>query len=68
MNEPKVKGCYVGIDVSKDTLDIYVRPSGERWTQRSEDIEGLCRRLKPVNPALIVLEPTGGYEARVLMD
>lgn len=66
MNGSEVKGCFVGIDVSKDTLDVYVRPRGERWTQRSEDIEGLCSRLKAMDPVLIVLEPTGGYEAKVL--
>lgn len=36
------------------------------WTQSSSDVEGLCERLKPLNPALIVLEPTGGYEVHVL--
>lgn len=66
MNKAQVKGCFVGIDVSKDKLDIYVRPSGRSWTQPSRDVEGLCERLKPLNPTLIVLEPTGGYEVDVL--
>src|SRR5882724_3171734 len=66
MNEQKVKGCFVGIDVSKNTLDVYIRPSGRNWTQSSEDVEGLCQRLRPLNPTLIVLEPTGGYELEVL--
>ena len=74
MNKPKVKGsssklttgCFVGIDVSKNTLDVFIRPSGQCWTQPREDVEGLCRRLKPFNPTLVVLEPTGGYEVEVL--
>src|SRR3989304_1639993 len=67
MNEPKVKGCFVGIDVSKNTLDIFVRPSGECWTQANNgNFDELCEKLKPLNPTLIVLEPTGGYELGVL--
>ena len=67
MNEPKVKGCFVGIDVSKNTLDIFVRPSGECWTQSNNgNFDELCEKLKPLNPTLIVLEPTGGYELGVL--
>src|SRR3972149_2001786 len=67
MNEPKVKGCFVGIDVSKNTLDIFVRPSGECWTQSNNgNFDELCEKLKPLNPTLIVLEPTGGDELGVL--
>lgn len=66
MNELEVKGCFVGIDVSKDKLDVFVRPSAQSWTQPSSDVEGLCERLMPLNPTLIVLEPTGGYEVHVL--
>jgi transposase len=66
MNKARVKGCFVGIDVSKDTLDVFVRPGAQSWTQPSSDVEGLCERLKPLDPTLIVLEPTGGYEVHVL--
>ncbi len=66
MNRAQVKGCFVGIDVSKDKLDVFIRPSGQRWTQPSKDVKGLCERLRPLNPTLVVLEPTGGYEVEVL--
>ena len=59
------RGCVVGIDVSKATLDIAVRPSGARW-QASNDPDGcamLATQLTELEPALIVLEATGGYEA-----
>ncbi|HLE25815.1 MAG TPA: hypothetical protein VI935_09215 [Thermodesulfobacteriota bacterium] len=46
MNEPKVKGCFVGIDVSKNALDVFVRPSGECWTQSNGDYSQLCEKLK----------------------
>lgn len=55
---------FVGIDVSKASLDVAVRPSGENW-QTSNDAEGvalLAARLREVEPDLIVLESTGGYE------
>ena len=59
---------YVGIDVSKDTLDVHVRPSCESF-QLSYDEEGLERLLaalagQPV--ALILVEATGGIESRLV--
>jgi transposase len=58
----------VGIDVSKERLDVAVRPSGERFSVANDE-EGhaeLRRRLKKLKPERIVLEPTGGYEWRVV--
>ena len=55
---------YAGIDVSKDRLDVAVAPSEKTW-QFSNDEEGinqLVAALRGLSPALIVLEPTGGYE------
>ena len=57
---------FVGIDVSKAELDIYVRPSGTNWTV-ANDAEGhtqLVRRLSRIAPILIVLEATGGLERK----
>lgn len=58
---------YVGIDVSKAFLDISVRPSGEHWRSLHdfEDLEPLVKRLQAFQPALIVLEATGGFEVAV---
>jgi len=59
------QGAVVGIDVAKATLDIVVRPSGERW-QVGNDADGcaaLTARLVALGPEVIVLEATGGYEA-----
>jgi transposase len=56
---------FVGIDVSKSRLDVAVRPSGEVW-QLSNDEEGfatLVGKLKPLEPQLVVMEATGGYQA-----
>jgi transposase len=58
---------FVGIDVSKDRLDICVRPSGDAFAvaRDGEGLHELIRRLKAVAPRLIVLEATGGYETIV---
>ena len=54
----------IGIDVSKDRLDLAWRPTGERWTapNTEQGIRAICRRLRTPAPTLIVLEATGGLE------
>jgi transposase len=56
---------FVGIDVSKDELETAVRPSGEHWTTQYTELEvaNLVSRLNDLQPVLVVLEATGGYEA-----
>lgn len=58
----------VGVDVSKDRLDVAVRPSGEAFSvANTEDgHKQLRRRLLKVRPQRVVLEPTGGYETAVV--
>jgi transposase len=55
----------VGIDVSKDRLDVHVLPSGEAfWVSRdAEGLAALIGRLEPLSPGLIALEATGGFES-----
>lgn len=55
---------FVGIDVSKATLDVALRPAEETWSV-SNDTKGIAKLVKTLSkrqPALIVLEATGGYE------
>jgi transposase len=56
--------CFIGIDVSKATLDIAALPDGERWTVTHEDqgLAELAPRLVALTPVLVVLEATGGFE------
>jgi transposase len=58
------QNIFVGIDVSKDFLDIAVRPSGEYWrcSNQETDIAELAGRLGALAPALVLLEATGGFE------
>ncbi len=55
---------YVGIDVSKDRLDVHVRPSGESLAvaRDGEGLAVLIARLQPLAPQLIAVEATGGFE------
>ncbi len=56
---------YVGIDVSKARLDVAVRPSGEVFslTNAEDGFATLVGRLKPLEPKLVVIEATGGYQS-----
>ena len=58
---------FVGIDVSKDRLDVHLRPSGEAFAvaRDSEGVDALAKRLLELTPTLTVLEATGGFETVV---
>ena len=58
---------FVGIDVSKDRLDVHLRPSGDAFAvvRDSDGVETLAARLAALSPMLIVLEATGGFETVV---
>jgi len=59
---------YVGIDVSKDKLDIAVlgeRPEKQVDNTR-EGIEQLVEWMQEIEPDLIVVEATGGYQRAVV--
>ncbi|WP_129350280.1 IS110 family transposase [Sorangium cellulosum] len=61
-------GAFVGIDVSKEHLDwaMHGENAGGRLAYDEEGLQELVRRLREVQPALIVLEATGGLEMAVL--
>ena len=58
---------FIGIDVSKDRLDVHIRPSGEAFAvaRNGDDLERLAHRLRARRPELVVLEATGGFEITV---
>jgi transposase len=55
---------FVGIDVSKDRLDVHVLPSGEAFGVASdgEGLASLAERLAALQPVTVALEATGGFE------
>ena len=61
---------FVGVDVSKHSLDVHVRPSGESWSV-TNDAKGhveLVKKLGGMAPTLVVLEATGGYQASAVAE
>lgn len=62
--------CYVGIDVSKDQLDIVLaRGDARRRLQlanRPAGLEALARLVAAAAPAGVVVEATGGLERRAV--
>ena len=69
MNETIVEK-FVGIDVSKSTLDICIEPAAETLHVAYDEagIKQIVVRLKEVNPTLIVMEATGGLEVRIATE
>src|ERR1700752_1560651 len=63
----KMDAIYVGVDVSKDRLDVHVRPSGEAFvvSRDGKGLEELVERLGELLPALVAVEATGGFETIV---
>ena len=57
----------IGIDVSKDRLDVHVRPSDEAFFvgRDGAGIAALIGRLQALKPAAIAVEATGGFETVV---
>ncbi len=61
MSEP----IHAGIDVAKDTLDVALGPQApiQSFANDDDGHEALIAALKAHQVELIVMEPTGGYEA-----
>jgi transposase len=55
---------FVGIDVSSQRLDVDMLPVSQRSSEpNTEDgIASLVLRLRKLNPQIVLLEATGGYE------
>lgn len=60
----EISPMFIGIDVSKGRLDVAVCPSGERDSVFNDEggIQALIKRLGEIQPTLIVMEATGGFE------
>ena len=58
------EGTYVGIDVSKTQMDVAVRPTDDRWEVPNDEAGNrqLVSRLKTLDPIMVLLEASGGFE------
>lgn len=61
---------FVGIDVSKSTLDVCIEPVTQTFHVVYDEagIRRTVSRLEEVKPTLIVLEATGGLEVRIATE
>jgi transposase len=59
---------FIGIDVAKETLALFVDSSNQSFDclNQIKDLRKLARAFQKLNPTLIVLEATGGYENLVV--
>jgi transposase len=66
----KLLQSFVGIDVSKASLDVRIEPPGESLHLAYDEVgvSQIVRRLIEVAPSLIVLEATGGLETRLASE
>ena len=55
---------FVGVDVSKDSLDVAIGLGKEiiTFTNDQKGVDALIKKVSRIVPELIVLESTGGYE------
>ena len=67
MDQPPPSAVFAGIDVSKDRLDVHLRPSGRSFAvpRDGPGLEQLVAELRACSPTLVVLEATGGFEVTV---
>ena len=58
------ESTYVGIDVAKAQVDVAVRPTGQRWAVSYDEsgVGELVAQLEDLDPALVLLEASGGLE------
>jgi transposase len=61
---PRAGRAFAGIDVAKARLDVFVDSGGLRrsFDNTADGIQQLARFLRPLAPALVVMEATGRYE------
>jgi transposase len=59
---------FVGIDVSKEHLDVHVIPSNQsrRFVYEDPELNDLVQWLVQLQPQTIVVEASGGYEQRLV--
>lgn len=64
MSNQNNQETFIGIDVSKDQLDVHVHlhDNGQSFENTEKGIAALIAFLHPMKPTLVVLEATGGLE------
>jgi transposase len=62
-----MEAIAVGIDVSKDRLDVHVHPAGEYFAvaRNAEGLDALIAKIAPLGVSAVAVEATGGFEVVV---
>jgi len=62
-----MEATVVGIDVSKDRLDVHVHPVGDCFavSRNAEGLDALIARIVPLGVQAVAVEATGGFETVV---
>jgi len=66
----KNEKCYIGIDVAKASLDVFVSLS-KQWLQFENNTNGIkkiVKKFKSYSKLLIVMESTAGYEKTLAQE
>jgi transposase len=61
---------FAGVDVSKARLDVACSGIDETWSVSNapDGIAQLVERLREIEPVLVVMEATGGFEVAAAAD
>lgn len=59
---------FIGIDVAKARLDVAIRPTGCQWQAEHTEkgVQEVVEQISELNPALVLLEASGGLEVPVV--
>ena len=59
--------CFIGIDVSKEALDVHTLPDGNalQFANDPDGIKAICKKFSKLRPNLIIIEATGGLQIPV---
>jgi transposase len=70
MNNDNTIFTFVGIDVAKDKLDVFIDSTSAAFTVANDavGIAAIRKRLEPHSVRLIVIEHSGRYERRCALD
>ena len=60
----KKEPTYVGIDVAKEQVDVFIRPTGRSWSVNyvEAEVDELVDKLQVIEPAVAIVEATVGLE------
>ena len=60
----KTEPAYVGIDVAKERVDIFIRPTGHSWSSSygEAEVDELVAKLQTIQPIVAIVEATAGLE------